>query len=44
VQPPLRLGYQFFAKHRHAISRILGPGALRLVNATSKSKNASGTL
>jgi len=44
VQPPLRLGYQFFAKHRHAISRILGPGALRLVNATSKSKNVSGAL
>lgn len=39
AQPPLRMGYQFFAKNRHAISRILGPGALRLVRATSKSKS-----
>ncbi|MBU3610323.1 DUF393 domain-containing protein [Polynucleobacter wuianus] len=39
VQPPLRMGYQFFAKNRHTISQLLGPGALRLVQATSKSKN-----
>jgi predicted DCC family thiol-disulfide oxidoreductase YuxK len=37
AQPPLRLGYQIFAKNRHAISRVLGPGALRLVKARSKS-------
>lgn len=35
LQPFLRLGYRFFAKNRHAISALLGPGALRLV----KSKN-----
>ena len=33
LQPPLRLGYSFFAKNRHAISRVLGPGALRLVRS-----------
>ena len=32
-QPALRLGYSFFAKNRHAISRVLGPGALRLVRS-----------
>ena len=42
VQPPLRLGYQFFAKNRHAISRVLGPGALRLVQAIHKIKNKVG--
>jgi predicted DCC family thiol-disulfide oxidoreductase YuxK len=36
IQPPLRMGYQFFAKNRHAISRIFGPVALRLVKAKSK--------
>jgi predicted DCC family thiol-disulfide oxidoreductase YuxK len=33
VQPALQIGYQFFAKNRHAISRVLGPGALWLVKA-----------
>jgi len=42
VQPPLRLGYQFFAKNRHSISRVLGPGALRLVQAIHKIKNKVG--
>lgn len=36
LQPLLQFGYQVFAKHRHAISRVLGPGALRLVKARSK--------
>ena len=36
IQPPLRMGYQFFAKNRHAISRIFGPVALCLVKAKSK--------
>jgi predicted DCC family thiol-disulfide oxidoreductase YuxK len=31
LQPLLRFSYQVFAKHRHAISRMLGPSALRLV-------------
>lgn len=31
LQPILKVGYQFFAKNRHGISRILGPGALWLV-------------
>jgi predicted DCC family thiol-disulfide oxidoreductase YuxK len=39
LQAPLHLGYQFFAKNRHAISRVFGPGALWLVHATSKAKN-----
>ncbi|ANJ00187.1 thiol-disulfide oxidoreductase DCC [Polynucleobacter wuianus] len=39
VQPSLRMGYQFFAKNRHAISRIFGPCALWLVHATSKTKS-----
>ena len=38
LQPILKIAYQFFAKNRHAISRILGPMALSLVNATAKSK------
>jgi len=33
VQPVLQMGYQFFAKNRHAISRVLGPGALWLVKS-----------
>lgn len=41
LQPSLRLGYQWFAKHRHAISRVLGPSALRLVMATSKRDSMS---
>ena len=36
LQPFLQFGYQVFAKNRHAISRVLGPGALRLVKARSK--------
>jgi predicted DCC family thiol-disulfide oxidoreductase YuxK len=36
LQPFLQLAYRFFAKNRHAISRVLGPGALRLVLARSK--------
>jgi len=35
-----QLAYRFFAKNRPAISRILGPTALRLVKATA-SKSAS---
>lgn len=31
IQPILRMGYRFFAKNRHAISRLFGPGALWLV-------------
>jgi predicted DCC family thiol-disulfide oxidoreductase YuxK len=31
LQPLLRFSYQIFAKHRHAISKVLGPSALRLV-------------
>ena len=33
IQPVLKMGYRFFAKNRHAISRVLGPGALWLVKA-----------
>jgi predicted DCC family thiol-disulfide oxidoreductase YuxK len=33
MQPVLKMGYRFFAKNRHAISRVLGPGALWLVKA-----------
>ena len=36
LQPLLQFGYQVFAKNRHAISRVLGPGALRLVKARAK--------
>ncbi len=36
LQPILRRGYHFFAKHRHAISNIFGPPALWLVNVVSK--------
>jgi predicted DCC family thiol-disulfide oxidoreductase YuxK len=31
LQPFLKFSYKVFAKHRHAISRVLGPSALRLV-------------
>lgn len=33
AQPALQIGYRFFAKNRHAISRALGPGALWLVKS-----------
>jgi predicted DCC family thiol-disulfide oxidoreductase YuxK len=33
MQPVLKMGYRFFAKNRHAISRVFGPGALWLVKA-----------
>ena len=36
LQPLLRSAYLFFAKNRHAISRLLGPIALRLVKSTSQ--------
>jgi predicted DCC family thiol-disulfide oxidoreductase YuxK len=36
LQPFLRLAYLFFAKNRHAISRLWGPMALRLVKSTSQ--------
>jgi len=36
LQPLWRLAYLFFAKNRHAISRLLGPIALRLVKSTSQ--------
>ena len=35
LQPFLKLAYMFFAKNRHAISRLLGPAALRLVKSKS---------
>jgi predicted DCC family thiol-disulfide oxidoreductase YuxK len=35
LQAILQLAYRFFAKNRHAISRLLGPTALYLVRATS---------
>lgn len=38
LQPPLRVAYQFFAKHRHTISSLLGPSALRLVKANLKTE------
>lgn len=41
LRPGLHMGYQFFAKHRHTISRILGPGALWLVKSFASSKSAS---
>jgi len=40
LQPPLALGYRFFAKNRHAIAAIFGPSALWLVN-TFATKNSS---
>ena len=36
LQPMLQVGYRFFAKNRHAISRILGPSALRLVKTKAQ--------
>lgn len=35
LQTILQAAYRFFAKNRHAISRLLGPTALYLVRATS---------
>ena len=35
LQGTLQVGYRFFAKNRHAISRLFGPTALYLVKATS---------
>ena len=35
LQGTLQAAYRFFAKNRHAISRLLGPTALYLVKATS---------
>jgi len=35
LQGTLQIAYRFFAKNRHAISRLLGPAALYLVKATS---------
>jgi predicted DCC family thiol-disulfide oxidoreductase YuxK len=32
LKPFWNVGYRFFAKHRHAISSLLGPLALRLIN------------
>jgi predicted DCC family thiol-disulfide oxidoreductase YuxK len=31
LQPVLNIAYRFFAKHRHAISKFVGPSALYLV-------------
>jgi predicted DCC family thiol-disulfide oxidoreductase YuxK len=33
LQPALQIGYRIFAKNRHAISKVLGPGALWLVKS-----------
>lgn len=41
LQPILRCGYHFFAKHRHTISDIFGPPALWLVNTFSKQGRSS---
>ena len=38
LQPALKIGYQFFAKHRHAISKALGPSALYLVKRKATSQ------
>jgi len=35
LQPLLQVAYRFFAKNRHAISKLFGPAALGLVKATS---------
>jgi predicted DCC family thiol-disulfide oxidoreductase YuxK len=40
LQAILQVAYRFFAKNRHAISRLLGPTALYFVRATS-SKDVS---
>ena len=39
LQPMLQIGYRFFAKNRHAISGLLGPGALWLVKSTRLKTN-----
>jgi len=39
LQPMLQIGYRFFAKNRHAISGLLGPGALWLVKSTGLKTN-----
>ena len=39
LQPILQIGYQFFAKNRHIISRILGPSALWAVNLGNKKRS-----
>jgi predicted DCC family thiol-disulfide oxidoreductase YuxK len=36
LQPALQLGYRFFAKNRHGISKLLGPGALWLVKSKAR--------
>lgn len=40
MQPALQIGYRFFAKNRHAISRVFGPGALWLVKAKEQKAQA----
>ena len=40
LQPFWKMGYRFFAKNRHTISALVGPGALRLVKSRSQ-KGAS---
>ncbi len=40
LQPALQVGYRFFAKNRHAISSVLGPGALWLVKSTRQKTHA----
>jgi predicted DCC family thiol-disulfide oxidoreductase YuxK len=35
LQPFFKLAYLFFAQNRHAISRLFGPAALRLVKSRS---------
>jgi predicted DCC family thiol-disulfide oxidoreductase YuxK len=39
LQPFLQVGYRFFAKNRHTISKLLGPAALGLVRATASKAN-----
>lgn len=36
LYPLFFVAYKLFAKYRHAISRVLGPGALRLVKMRAK--------
>jgi predicted DCC family thiol-disulfide oxidoreductase YuxK len=40
LQPALQVGYRFFAKNRHSISSVLGPGALWLVKSTRQKTHA----
>jgi predicted DCC family thiol-disulfide oxidoreductase YuxK len=35
LQPILQVAYRFFAKNRHAISKLFGPAALGLVKVTA---------